>query len=71
MKSSDIRKSFIEYFKNKEHQFVRSSPVVPIDDPTLLFTNAGMNQFKDYFLGTRIPKFKRIANFQKCNLTDT
>ena len=65
MKSSDIRKSFIEYFKNKEHQFVRSAPVVPIDDPTLLFTNAGMNQFKPYFIGTQVPKFKRVVKFSK------
>ena len=66
MKSSDIRKSFIEYFKNKEHQFVRSSPVVPIDDPTLLFTNAGMNQFKPIFLGEAQQDYNRVVNSQKC-----
>ena len=66
MKSSDIRKSFIEYFKNKEHQFVRSSPVVPIDDPTLLFTNAGMNQFKPIFLGEAQQDYNRAVNSQKC-----
>ena len=66
MKSSDIRKSFIEYFKNKEHQFVRSSPVVPIDDPTLLFTNAGMNQFKPIFLGEARQDYNRAVNSQKC-----
>ena len=66
MKSSDIRKSFIEYFKNKEHQFVRSAPVVPIDDPTLLFTNAGMNQFKPIFLGEAQQNYNRAVNSQKC-----
>ena len=66
MKSSDIRKSFIEYFKNKEHQFVRSAPVVPIDDPTLLFTNAGMNQFKPIFLGETQQDYNRAVNSQKC-----
>ena len=66
MKSSEIRKSFIEYFKNKEHQFVRSAPVVPIDDPTLLFSNAGMNQFKPIFLNDIVPEYKRAVNSQKC-----
>ena len=66
MKSSEIRKLFLEFFESKNHTVVDSSPIVVRDDPTLMFVNAGMNQFKDYFLGTRIPKFKRIANFQKC-----
>ena len=66
MKSIEIRQSFIDYFKNKGHVFVRSSPVVPIDDPTLLFTNAGMNQFKPYFLGQSTPKYSRATNSQKC-----
>ena len=66
MKSSEIRKSFIDYFRNKEHQFVRSAPVVPIDDPTLLFTNAGMNQFKPIFLDNIDSEYKRAVNSQKC-----
>ncbi len=65
--SSDIRKQFIDYFVQKRgHTFVASSPVVPHDDPTLLFTNAGMNQFKDTFLGTGSREYTRAANSQKC-----
>jgi len=66
MKSGEIRSSFIEYFEAKDHQFVRSSPVVPNDDPTLLFTNAGMNQFKPIFLDQTIPENSRAVNSQKC-----
>ncbi len=66
MKSSEIRKSFIEYFSKKDHQFVRSGPVIPIDDPTLLFTNAGMNQFKPIFLDDIKPEYSRAVNSQKC-----
>ena len=64
--SKKIRDDFIKFFEGKKHHFVRSSPVMPIDDPTLLFTNAGMNQFKDIFLDQKKPKFKRVANSQKC-----
>lgn len=67
MKSSEIRQSFIDFFEERRHKFVRSSPVVPIDDPTLLFTNAGMNQFKGIFLGIEdIPEPPRAVNSQKC-----
>ena len=52
--STDIRNQFITFFKEKRHQFIRSSSVLPNDDPTLLFTNAGMNQFKPYFIGKKI-----------------
>ena len=66
MNSGKIRKQFIDFFKNKGHAFVRSSSVVPTDDPTLLFTNAGMNQFKPYFLNIESPKNRRAVNSQKC-----
>ncbi len=64
--ANQTRSSFIDFFKDKGHRFVPSAPVVPIGDETLLFTNAGMNQFKDIFLGLRQPAFARIANSQKC-----
>ena len=66
MKSQDIRNAFIEFFKSKDHKFVRSSPVVPIDDSTLLFTNAGMNQFKPIFLDQLKAEHPRVVNSQKC-----
>jgi len=66
MNSQDIRKTFIDYFEGKNHKFVRSSSVVPLDDPTLLFTNAGMNQFKPIFLGEQKPIALRVVNSQKC-----
>lgn len=66
MNSSEIRKAFKDFFREKEHQIVPSAPMVVKNDPTLMFTNAGMNQFKDIFLGNTLPKNKRIANTQKC-----
>ena len=67
MNSKELRQNFIDFFiKKKEHVFIRSSSVVPIDDPTLIFTNAGMNQFKDIFLGDINPKDNRAVNSQKC-----
>jgi alanyl-tRNA synthetase len=66
MTSKEIRQSFIDFFEKKEHSFVSSSPVVPLDDPTLLFTNAGMNQFKDILLGKITPNYSRAVNSQKC-----
>ncbi|MFQ5602171.1 MAG: alanine--tRNA ligase [bacterium] len=66
MKSRDIRNTFIEFFKSKDHEFVPSSPVVPFDDPSLYFINAGMNQFKKIFLGQESRQCQRAANTQKC-----
>ncbi len=66
MTSKEIRDQFLEFFKNKEHRIVSSAPVVPFDDPTLLFTNAGMNQFKDVFLGKGNRDYNRAADTQKC-----
>jgi len=64
--SNEIRHIFLEFFKEKNHTIVSSSSLVPHNDPTLLFTNAGMNQFKDYFLGQQKPKFLRAVTSQKC-----
>ncbi len=66
MKSSKIRSNFIDFFNKKYHYFINSAPLVVKNDPTLMFTNAGMNQFKDYFLGNKISPHKRVANSQKC-----
>jgi alanyl-tRNA synthetase len=64
--AKEIRNGFIDFFKGKDHEFVPSSPIVPIGDETLLFANAGMNQFKDIFLGLVPPPYRRVANSQKC-----
>ena len=66
MTSAAIRKQFLDFFASKNHQIVASAPIVVKNDPTLLFTNAGMNQFKDYFLGNKKPDYPRIADTQKC-----
>ncbi len=66
MNSKEIRKAFLDFFAGKEHQIVSSAPMVVKNDPTLMFTNAGMNQFKDIFLGNQPAKYLRIADTQKC-----
>ncbi|HHJ52038.1 MAG TPA: alanine--tRNA ligase, partial [Caldithrix abyssi] len=66
MTSKEIRQQFIDFFKERGHTFVPSAPVIPHDDPTLLFTNAGMNQFKDIFLEKGSRAYKRAVNSQKC-----
>ncbi len=64
--SREIRQAFLDFFKSKGHDIVPSAPIVNKNDPTLMFTNAGMNQFKDFFLGNKIPENPRIADTQKC-----
>lgn len=66
MNSFELRKSFLDFFSSKSHQIVPSAPMVVKDDPTLMFTNAGMNQFKDIFLGNSSAKYPRVADSQKC-----
>ena len=66
LSANEIRQQFLDFFKSKGHQIVPSAPIVVKNDPTLLFTNAGMNQFKDYFLGNRAAEHSRIADTQKC-----
>lgn len=66
MKSADVRRTFLEFFEGKQHKIVSSAPMVVKNDPTLMFTNAGMNQFKDLFLGNSPIKYTRIADTQKC-----
>ncbi|MEI8032692.1 MAG: alanine--tRNA ligase [Chlorobiaceae bacterium] len=66
MKSREIRRSFLDFFAQKDHTIVRSAPVIPAEDPTLLFTNAGMNQFKDVFLDKGTRPYRRAADTQKC-----
>src|ERR1700742_561471 len=64
--ANEIRRQFLDFFRSKGHEIVPSAPIVVKNDPTLLFTNAGMNQFKDFFLGNRQPSHTRIADTQKC-----
>ncbi|MBA2494191.1 MAG: alanine--tRNA ligase [Acidobacteria bacterium] len=66
MKGSEIRQKFLEYFEKNGHKIVHSSPLLPANDPTLLFVNAGMNQFKDVFLGNEKRDYERAASSQKC-----
>ena len=66
MNANRIRATFLEFFESKQHQIVASAPLVMKNDPTLLFTNAGMNQFKEFFLGNSAPKTRRVAYTQKC-----
>ncbi len=66
MTAQEIRQAFLDFFESKGHKIVPSAPIVSKDDPTLMFTNAGMNQFKDYFLGNQTPEVPRIADTQKC-----
>jgi len=66
MTSAEIRQAFMDFFYSKGHTIVSSAPIVVKDDPTLMFTNAGMNQFKDYFLGNKLPPYGRMADTQKC-----
>ena len=64
--ASEIRQQFLDFFSGKQHQIVASAPIVVKNDPTLMFTNAGMNQFKDYFLGNNPAPYSRVADTQKC-----
>lgn len=66
MTSQEIRQQFLDFFKNKQHKIVSSAPIVIKNDPTLMFTNAGMNPFKDFFLGQKVATDKRITDTQKC-----
>ena len=66
MTSKEIRQAFLDFFASKGHVIVPSAPMVVKNDPTLMFTNAGMNQFKDWFLGNSVPKYKRVTDSQKC-----
>ena len=66
MTANEIRQQFLDFFRSKQHEIVPSAPIVVKNDPTLMFTNAGMNQFKDYFLGNTKSKWSRVADTQKC-----
>ena len=63
---AELRRAFLDFFAARDHLVVKSSPLVPRDDPTLLFANAGMNQFKNYFLGRETPPKTRAVSVQKC-----
>lgn len=65
MLTNQIRASFLDYFAKNDHKIIDSSPLVPYNDPTIMFTNAGMNQFKNYFTGIEAPEFKRVATCSK------
>ncbi|MGK0260506.1 MAG: alanyl-tRNA synthetase, partial [Candidatus Azotimanducaceae bacterium] len=66
MKTAEVRDAFLTFFAERDHRIVSSSSLVPQDDPTLLFTNAGMNQFKDPLLGRSDPGYKRAVSSQRC-----
>ncbi|MBP3356973.1 MAG: hypothetical protein J6K95_07435, partial [Rikenellaceae bacterium] len=66
MESNKVREAFLEFFRSKGHLIVPSAPMVVKNDPTLMFTNAGMNQFKDMFLGNVPVKARRVSDTQKC-----
>src|SRR5829696_4098345 len=66
MTATEVRQTFLDFFRSKGHEIVPSAPIVVKDDPTLMFTNAGMNQFKDYFLGNKPAPYSKIADTQKC-----
>ena len=66
MKSTDVRNKFIQFFEKTGHTHVKSSSLIPHDDPTLLFNNAGMNQFKDVFVGLEDPGYNKAVSSQKC-----
>ncbi len=67
MNSNDLRKLFLEFFKANDHDIICSAPIVVQNDPTLMFTNAGMNQFKNYFYNIDTSKFKRFTNSKQFN----
>ncbi|HIE11787.1 MAG TPA: alanine--tRNA ligase, partial [Kiritimatiellae bacterium] len=64
--AAEVRRGFLEFFRSRKHRIVPSSPLILPADPSLLFVNAGMNQFKEIFLGTMLPESRRVANSQKC-----
>lgn len=66
MLTNQIRSKFLDYFEKNDHKIMPSSPLVPHNDPTIMFTNAGMNQFKNYLVGVEIPEFTKVATSQKC-----